>query len=770
MIYYFFFVFLQTENKNSFKLTAVHKICTPILLSRKNNYKNLLLTLEKNMIRKTILFLCFCTIFSLKAKAAIDRHALVTRNNPVVNTMDTLSSLSVGNGDFAFTVDATGLQSFPEYYKRGVCLGTQTQWGWHSFPNTGNYRFEEVLKAFDFGHHSKKELYACQFKTPERQHEASECFRINPHRLHMGIVGFDFSAVRNNVKATDICDIYQHLNLWEGIIYSHFSLDGQRYSVQTTCSPNRDLMSAHVVYEPSFAGVMKPHAPIELRLPYPTGGHVDDACNWNAPERHSSSIIASGKNYAVVSHTLDATQYFIIIRWNGEASFSMKKAHTYILLPKENKIGFSVEFIEGKEGKDAVADLAKESYVSFETVAEESREAWKTFWTKGAAVDFSRCKDARAKELERRVVLSQYLLAIQSAGSIPPQETGLTMNSWYGKFHLEMILWHEAWLPLWGHAEKLAKTLEWYETVEPVAREIAKRQGFEGIRWMKMTDPSGIEAPSNVGSFLIWQQPHLIYLAELVYRSTCNNDFLRRFSPLVDKTAQFMYSFANYDKQNKRFILRGNIPAQESLKAAVTVNSPFELSQWLTTLSMAQDWRERCGEKRNKDWDRLINLLSPLAFNEDSLYLAAESAKDTYTNIKATSDHPALLGALGFFPESRLVNKEIMNHTLDWIIANWNWPTSWGWDFPMTAMTATRLLKPEKAVDALLLNVQKNTYLNNGHNYQSERLRLYLPGNGGLLSAIALMCAGWDGCTVKNPGFPKDGNWDVQWEGLAPLP
>ena len=85
-------------------------------------------------------------------------------------------------------------------------------------------------------------------------------------------------------------------------------------------------------------------------------------------------------------------------------------------------------------------------------------------------------------------------------------------------------------------------------------------------------------------------------------------------------------------------------------------------------------------------------------------------------------------------------------------------------------MTATRLLKPEKAVDALLLNVQKNTYLNNGHNYQSERLRLYLPGNGGLLSAIALMCAGWDGCTVKNPGFPKDGNWDVQWEGLAPLP
>jgi hypothetical protein len=285
-----------------------------------------------------------------------------------------------------------------------------------------------------------------------------------------------------------------------------------------------------------------------------------------------------------------------------------------------------------------------------------------------------------------------------------------------------------------------------------------------------MTDPSGMEAPSNVGSFLIWQQPHLIYLAELVYRATGDMSFIKEYAKLVDETAEFMYSFANYDKKNKRYILKGNIPAQESLKAATNVNSPFELSQWLTTMKMAQEWRERNGEKRNKKWDDLIEKLSVLAYNSDSLYLAAESATDTYTNLKATSDHPALLGALGFFPESRLINKRIMNKTLDWIIANWNWPTSWGWDFPMTAMTATRLNQPEKAVDALLLNMQKNTYLNNGHNYQDQRLRLYLPGNGGLLSAVALMCAGWDGCEEKNPGFPKDGNWDVRWEGLQPMP
>jgi hypothetical protein len=88
----------------------------------------------------------------------------------------------------------------------------------------------------------------------------------------------------------------------------------------------------------------------------------------------------------------------------------------------------------------------------------------------------------------------------------------------------------------------------------------------------------------------------------------------------------------------------------------------------------------------------------------------------------------------------------------------------------MVAMTAARLHEPQKAVDALLMDKRTNTYLISGHNYQDQRLRLYLPGNGGLLTALALMCAGWDGCTVRNPGFPDDGTWDVRWEGLLPMP
>jgi hypothetical protein len=63
----------------------------------------------------------------------------------------------------------------------------------------------------------------------------------------------------------------------------------------------------------------------------------------------------------------------------------------------------------------------------------------------------------------------------------------------------------------------------------------------------------------------------------------------------------------------------------------------------------------------------------------------------------------------------------------------------------------------------------KNTYLVNGHNFQSERLRIYLPGNGGLLAAVAMMAAGFEGSDIENPGFPKDGKWEVKWEALKPM-
>ena len=697
-------------------------------------------------MKRSFLSLLFalCALF---ASAQIDRQALVRRNCPHITSVDSLASLTVGNGEFAFTCDVTGLQTFPAHYSKGVPLGTQSQWGWHSFPNKGGYQASEVLRSFDFGR-GAEEWYSCQLKD-ERGKAASDYLRANPHRLHLGVVGFA------GMKIADLSDIDQRLDMWEGILRSSFKCQGRPVRVQTTCHPTQDRIVAQI----SDAGQ---HA-VQFAFPYPTGVHSDDACDWSKNKSHKVLLVKKKEGVSVYRHEVDGQSYFIKIMWE-HASAPVLKGNTIQVKPTQADWALSFEFTAEEPSLDVVDVPAS---------VEETKRYWTDFWQQGGVVDFSHCTDKRARELERRVVLSQYLLAVQCAGSTPPQETGLTYNSWFGKFHLEMIWWHQAQFALWGHPELLSRTLPWYEKALPMAREIAKRQGFEGARWMKMTDPSAAEAPSNVGSFLIWQQPHLIYLCELLYRATADPAVVQRYASLVEETARFMASFATYDATSGRYLLKGCIPAQETLKAAETINPPFELSYWHFALSVAQQWRERQSLPRNQEWDKIIAQLSPLCAKE-GVYAASEDSPAypslTADGIKLYSDHMAVLGACGVLPHSRLVDLKTMQNTLHWVMNNWNWDKTWGWDFPMTCMTAVRMGEPTVALEALLKDCRTNTYLPNGHNYQDDRLRCYLPGNGGLLTAVALMCAGYDGCDETLPGFPKDGSWDVRFEGIMPLP
>ena len=75
--------------------------------------------------------------------------------------------------------------------------------------------------------------------------------------------------------------------------------------------------------------------------------------------------------------------------------------------------------------------------------------------------------------LERRVVLSQYLMRVNYAGDFPPSETGLTHITWYGKHNSEMYFWHAAQFYQWGHPELLERGLGWYREILPRAQAAA---------------------------------------------------------------------------------------------------------------------------------------------------------------------------------------------------------------------------------------------------------------------------------------------------------
>ncbi|MEZ0482905.1 hypothetical protein [Fibrella aquatica] len=694
------------------------------------------------------------------SKGNIDRKALVSRHAVVNTRFDTLGSVSVGNGEFAFTVDATGLQTFPDYYKDAVPLGTQSQWGWHAVPNPADYKLSEVYNTID--QHGRKVPYTFSIKGAGRQEAVSNYFRENPHRLHLGMIGFDLKKADGSaVKMTDLRNIRQTLDMWKGEIRSHFSVENQPVDVVTICHPTQDMVAIQVRSPLVATGRLQ----VILRFPY-------GATNWEGfpdfskPTRHTTHLRSENANAVILERQLDTTRYTAALAWTGKATVREVKAHEFALTPDKSAttLAFTCRFMSGSMPP-------KIAQPNFATTHQANQTHWQSFWTTGGAVDLSGSTDPRAKELERRIVLSQYLTKIQCSGSIPPQETGLTYNSWYGKPHLEMHWWHAAHFPLWNRPALLEKSLSWYNRAQPGAADLAQRQGFNGVRWQKMVDEVGNESPSPIGPFLIWQQPHFIYFAELSYRNHHDQKTLNAYKDLVFATADFMASYAWLDPQKGKYILgKGMIPAQERFKYASTYNPPFELAYWWWGLTTAQQWRERLGMPRNAEWDKVLAGLSPFPA-QDGLYLAAESAPDSYTNPEFVTDHPAVLGAYGYMPKTPSLDVPTMDRTFDKIMTVWKWESTWGWDYPLVAMTAARLGKPDKAIDALLMPVTKNTFLHNGHNYQRDNLRIYLPGNGGLLTAVAMMCAGWDNDSgTLSPGFPKNGKWVVRWENLSKMP
>lgn len=705
---------------------------------------------------KTKLFLialAFVACQPTKKTEKIDRLALVTRNNVTVEQPDTLASLSVGNGNFAFTTDITGLQTFYKEYENGVTLGTQSNWGWHTFPNTENFNIMQSAAYSDY--RGRKVPYLAQNAKSGKDADATNYFRENPQRLQLGVIRLLLKkADGTEVKLADIQSPKQLLNLWEGRISSEFLVEGQSVKVEVFAHQQKDMVSAKI----SSPLIEKGQLKVEWIFPYAVPVNTHSGYDFASVDKHVSKLEKLNDNSAKIHRTLDNDHYQVKLQWEEAASLEETEKHHFVLSGKSGTISFSCLFSPEEK---------PEALPTFAETEKNNTENWKTFWETSGVVDFSACTDPRAKELERRFVLSQYLTKIQNSGNLPPQETGLVYNSWYGKAHLEMHWWHSAHFANWGHLEVLNKQLEWYHTIYLKALETAQMQGFKGVRWPKMVGPEGQNSPSGVGSYLIWQQPHIIYMAEQLYRSNPSSEILNKYKDLIFATADFMADFAVPDSTGKVYnLLPPLIPAQEHWKRETTMNPPFELAYWHWALTVAQQWRNRLNMSTDPLWEDVRNKIAA-PDQENGLYLGIAGASDSYTNPKAITDHPMVTGTVGMLPMWDKVDPEVMRNTLKKVMSNWDWPTTWGWDYPMVAMCATRLNEPEIALEALLKNVQKNTYLKTGHNYQSQRLRIYLPGNGGFLKTISLMCAGWEGCTVENPGFPKDGKWNVKWEGLV---
>ncbi|HEX9933594.1 MAG TPA: hypothetical protein VGB38_00235, partial [bacterium] len=498
--------------------------------------------MKKRRFSHFFLFLLIFPVFTAAVRPrSINRTDLVVRHNPSLQSVDFMSPFSVGNGGFAFTADVTGMQSFPEaYYANGMPIETLSNWAWHSMPNPEQFRLDDAFETVDT--HGKKIGYPTVQSSP-----AGKWLRANPHRLPLGQMGFRFQKTDGTpVRLEDIRNIDQKLNLWTGVLESAYTVDGASVRVTTVCHPRLDMVSVRV--ESPLISENRIVLDIGFAYTYDLSVKNKPPLDWSRPDAHATHIVLREPNRIHFSRNVDSSSYAVSVSWKHGAALEVIEPHRFRIKPSPSDSAFEISVLFSP-------DLPGKPNPDFSATLKECKSFWRRFWESGGAIDLSGSSDPRAKELERRIVLSQYLTRIQSAGSIPPQESGLTHISWFGKHHTEMAWWHTAHFALWGRVENLENSLSWFSKVLPATIQSTKSERrCNGARWSKMVGPEGRESPGG-NPFIIWNQPHPIALAELCYRSCPDRKTLLKYREIVFHSAEYMSEYAYWDNSRKRYVL-----------------------------------------------------------------------------------------------------------------------------------------------------------------------------------------------------------------------
>jgi hypothetical protein len=655
----------------------------------------------------------------------------------------------------------------------------------------------------------------------------------NPHIMNLGRLRLTRAGGRI-VTPGEISGLQRTLDLWTGVQTSRYQIGGQEVTVETCVHPNLDLVAVRIESPLVASGELEAALDFaypslektvwvgdfhrttghETRVLRQSGQRVDLTRNVDAATYHvalaagqNCSIRAPGPGAAVKKLVIQRAEYGAGDQWadvTAKVAAAVKDDHLAQLVnvqtmgtdpapatAKRMKVTYT---LEGQEAKAEVPDhqtlripvdvsngytvAARGAKVmtfvcafsaaplpALLPTSAETKTAgaarWEKQWSTGGAIDLSASKDARWMELERRIVLSQYLMAAMSAGSWPSSENGLLgIDNWRGQFHMEMVWWHLAHYALWDRWDQADQAIGCYQRFAPAARELAAQLGYKGLKWQKSVGPEGRTAPWRGNQVLLWKQPHPIFFAELDYRLHPTRATLDKWADIVEGTAQHM---ADYPAKDEKTGIYSLTPAMPPSELGITRDTVFDLAYWRWGLDKAQEWRQRRGLAREPHWDEVRRNLAPLPV-VDGVFVHSAEWTDTYT--KRAEGHPDPVGVLGMLPPIKGVDAEVARRTVKKIWETWTWKRCWGWDFPWVAMAAARTGQPQLAVDALLKEHPANRYSVDG-----MCGGWYLPGNGGLLYAVAMMAAGWDGAPDKHaPGFPDDGSWVIRWEGLKQAP
>src|SRR5271170_8225023 len=363
-----------------------------------------------------------------KDDTPIDRHALVTRHN--IQWNDLKGQLSLGNGEFCFNADGTGLQTFGG--------NSMSHWGWHSFPLPAGVTADQVpaTGTYQQGRNQGPD----NFSLPGTR-AISGWMGVNEHIMDLGrlqLCNTDGTALTTG----EISGLARTMNLWLGVQTASYQVNGQPVSVETCVHPALDAVVVRIQSPLVASGALQ----VSLDFPYPALANNAWVGSFSPTNANTTTLTPNGGARADFAQVLDTTNYNVSLAWSAGAEISAvgSAAPNRFLLsaPGTNCLEFICVF------SNAPVSIA---LPTVEQSLVDTSNHWVNFWSTGGAIDLSASTDSRWFELERRIVLSQYEEAAQDAGSWPESENGLMgIDPWVGQFHMEMLWWHLAHYALWN--------------------------------------------------------------------------------------------------------------------------------------------------------------------------------------------------------------------------------------------------------------------------------------------------------------------------------
>lgn len=859
--------------------------------------------------------LCVLTLVT-GATALLDRQAVVQRHTAMVTlqTLDIHSVLTLGNGVCAVGTDFTLTQTFndsytlpgsPKAFSFAYDLNALCDWLTHTAPFEAAQPADLGLRSYNTTQYTTQTNTSVRYPTGYNTTCAAPgvCAgpwtHANPHKANAFQLSLRYwygaGSVTQSLQLSDVVNASAGIDAWTGVATSSVRIVNATAAAclesnhTAVYHPDSDTYALRVNVTTCDAAALT----MRLAFPYAVGSGGPAVSEWSRAydSAHTSSVTsnstaADGRSGSVIiARVMDSDTYTTRCDWRVDAAagaawaIARTDTHVFELSPTTGRaaagmtysmvmrcfvmpvdaaypVGASLPWMQARAAA-AAATLANGTD-DIDTTAVQSTAAWADYWSNGSFVDLaSSTNDTRAWELERRVILSQYLLRVHSAGATPPQETGLLCNSWSGKFHLEMRFWHHAHWAMWSRLALLQRSDGFYLEELQNATCTAAFQGWDGARWPKMIlpvrnrtagainvpwlggtydalpiAPTGMntaaaacaaaaantsssrlyvwESSSAVGPLLIWQQPHVIWMAEM-QRHVANATqgaaaaaaVMQTQQALVFATAAFLASFPYLNGTDGRYWLGPPLYGGEESPDPSRISNPtFERVYLGWALDTANQWLQQLNGTVNTTWAAVASGLAPplvdpasppgeplYSFNYDCACAYVPPGRGTcprdqfnMTSCRSTMSHPMTAGVVGMvnglppFDSSRYgLEATIVNATVAAIVGNWSWgnatasPAVWGWDFPLVALAQCRLgWQPDAVVDMLLHASGANTYTPFGYNWQNAGLPAYMPGNGGLLLAVAAMAAGF-GASAGLPstpcGFPLA--WNASVEGFS---